>query len=191
MFRRAFVRLALVGTALAVLLPGIVVGQGPTTTVYLVRHAEKGTTPAGDPPLTEAGMARARALAALLADSGVTAVITTDLVRTKDTGQPLAMARKIVPLVVSVRGTGTAAHVTAVADAVRSQGGGAVLVVGHSNTIPMIIEALGGGPQLPICDAAYANLFTMRLNSGGAPKLTSGKYGAADPDGSNTCVPKP
>ena len=53
------------------------------------------------------------------------------------------------------------AHASAVADAVRAHAGRTVLVVGHSNTIPAIIAALGG-PKLPdICDTQYSNLFVL------------------------------
>ena len=81
-----------------------------------------------------------------------------------------------------------ASHVTAVADAVRAQGGGVVLVVGHSNTVPRIVEALGG-PKLPdICDGSYSDLFIMRLEPGKPPTVVRARYGAADPDGADACA---
>lgn len=187
MIRRSFVRSAALGVALAALSAAPLVAQANGTTVYLVRHAEKATTPAADPPLTSAGEARARALATLLADSGVTAVITTELARTKETAQPLAAARALAPVAIAVRGS-TATHVTAVVDAVRRHAGGIVLVVGHSNTIPLIIEALGGPAMPAICDAAYSNLFVMRLVTGSPANVTRVTYGAADPDGSDACA---
>ena len=49
----------------------------PPTVVILVRHAEKGTQPPQDPPLTEEGQARAKALVGVARQAGVTAVITT------------------------------------------------------------------------------------------------------------------
>lgn len=158
--------------------------QGSPTVVILVRHAEKGTVPANDPPLTEAGAARARALVAALADANVQAVITTHLARTRDTGRPLAEARNITSEVVTAGGAG---HAQAVADAVRKHSGQTVLVVGHSNTVPAIIAALGG-PKMPdICDSQYANLFTLVLD-GTSARLVRGSYGAASPDPTVSCA---
>ena len=171
--------LALLLLALPVAAPA----QGGPTVVILVRHAEKGTTPANDPPLTEAGKARADALAAALADANVQAVITTQLARTRETGRPLAEARHLTPEVVAAGGSG---HAHAVAEAVRRHAGQTVLVVGHSNTVPAIIAALGG-PTLPdLCDSQYSNLFTLVLD-GSSARLVRGSYGAASPDPATTC----
>jgi broad specificity phosphatase PhoE len=68
--------------------------QGAPTVVVVVRHAEKAATPANDPPLTEAGVARAKALAVVLADADVQAVISTPLVRTRETARPTAEAQQ-------------------------------------------------------------------------------------------------
>jgi hypothetical protein len=64
-----------------------------------------------------------------------------------------------------------------------------VLVVGHSNTVPAIIAALGG-PKLPdLCDAAYSNLFLLHLPAdGSAPRLVRSQYGVADPPGADRCT---
>ena len=128
--------------------------------------------------LTEAGEARASALAAALADANVQAVITTQLARTRDTGRPVAEARHVTPEVVSAGGAG---HAQAVADAVRRHAGQTVLVVGHSNTVPAIVAALGG-PKMPdICDSQYSSLYTLVLD-GTSVRLVRGSYGAASPD---------
>ena len=151
------------------------------TIVVLVRHAEKAASPADDPGLTDAGRARADALAQALRDARVDAVITSQYERTRKTAEPIATARHLTPVVVRA-GTDTEAHVREVAAAVRSQAaGGLVVVVGHTNTIPPVIAALGG-PQLPdICDAEYARLFTLVLPAGGSPRLIQSTYGAPDP----------
>jgi broad specificity phosphatase PhoE len=151
------------------------------TTVVLVRHAEKAAGPAEDPGLTEAGRARADALAEALRDARVDAVITSQYERTRKTAEPVAVARDLEPVVMQA-GTDTVTHVREVAAAVRRQPvGGLVLVVGHTNTIPPIIAALGG-PQLPdICDGEYARLFTLVLPPGGSPRLIQSTYGAPDP----------
>lgn len=72
-----------------------------------------------------------------------------------DADPPLATALEVTSHVVSF-GSGAVEHAALVAKAVAEQRGGAVLVVGHSNTVNAIIAALGG-PRLPeLCDAAYA-----------------------------------
>jgi phosphohistidine phosphatase SixA len=114
-------------------------------------------------------------------DARVDAVITSHYERTRKTAEPVAAARRLEPVVLQA-GTDTVAHVREVTAAVRRQpAGGVVLVVGHTNTIPPIIAALGG-PQLPdICDGQYARLFTLVLASGGSPRLIQSTYGAPDP----------
>ena len=158
--------------------------QTPASLVLLVRHAEKAAEPAGDPALTPAGVTRSQALAAALQDAGVTSIITTQLRRTGETAQPLAKALGLTPEVVQTSAGGPGgleAHVQAVAAAVRRHAGGVVLVVGHSNTIPPIIAALGG-PRLPdICDPIHANLFVLQLGAGEA-HLVRSRYGAAEPE---------
>ncbi len=152
--------------------------------VILVRHGEKAAAPAADPPLTEAGVARAKALSAALANTVVQAAITTELTRTRETAQPLVDAQHLTPEIVH---TGpAAAHAKAVADAVRAHTGQTVLVVGHSNTVPAIIAALGG-PKLPdICDSQYSNFFVLILHDNKADLVTS-SYGAPSPDPATSC----
>lgn len=147
--------------------------------VVLVRHAEKAAQPADDPALSEAGTARAQALAAALEDAGVTAIITSQLRRTRDTIRPLANALELTPVAVAVGSGGLDAHAAAVAAAVREYPGGVVLVAGHSNTIPAIIAALGG-PQLPdISETVYSNLFIL-FRAEGEARLIRSRYGAPD-----------
>jgi broad specificity phosphatase PhoE len=170
---------------LAVAIRAPAAAQAAPTVVILVRHAEKAAAPADDPPLTSAGRARARALAIALADAHVDAVITTQFIRTRETARPLATAMGIA--METVRTGERDAHARAVADAVRAHAGHTVLVVGHSNTIPAIIAALGG-PKLPdICDAQYSNLFTLILDARGV-RLIRASYGAPSPRAAATCA---
>ena len=158
------------------------------STVILVRHAERDTAPPKDPGLTSAGAMRAEALAAALAGARVTTVITTQFQRTRLTGQLVADAGHITPLVVAAGGP-TMAHVEAVAAAVRARpAGDVVLVVGHSNTIPAIVAALGG-PKLPdLCDSQYSMLYILEYPAAGAPRFIQANYGAPDSPGSAECA---
>ncbi len=149
-------------------------------TVILVRHAEKAAEPASDPPLTAEGEARARDLWQAVKDAGISAVITTQFARTRGTAQPTAAALGLSPEIVSAGG---ADHPKDVAAAVRRHEGQTVLVVGHSNTIPAIIEALGAPKPAAICDPEYDNLYVVGLAPGAKATLIRTKFGARTPVG--------
>jgi phosphohistidine phosphatase SixA len=163
---------------------GAMAQDGPTL-VILVRHAEKAAVPGNDPPLSEAGQARAKALAAALAHTPVTAIVTSSFARTVETAAVVAQDRKLTTEKIGLDG-GTPAHVAAVAAAVRAKKG-VVLVVGHSNTIPAIVAALGGPKMADICDAHYARMFVLHPSGSAAPSVTLANYGAADPESAPVC----
>lgn len=154
-------RLLLVGACAAVLfaVPALASAQ----MVILVRHAERADagTPAGaamqgnpDPELSAAGKARAQKLAGMLKDAGVTAIYTTQYIRTKDTAKPLADLLKMTPEVIQSR------DADGLVAKIKAQPKGVVLVVGHSNSVPAIIKALGG-PDVTIGESEYDNLFFL------------------------------
>lgn len=124
--------------------------------VILTRHAERAdgaaTMGSSDPLLSAPGQARAEKIAAMLVDANIAAIFTTEYRRTKDTAGPLASAIKVTPEVV------VAAKLSALIDRIQSHADDTVFVVGHSNTVPMVIKALGG-PDVTIADDEYDNLF--------------------------------
>ncbi len=166
--------------------PPLSAQAGPSM-VILVRHAEKAAVPGDDPPLSDLGTARAAALAQALAASPPTAIIVSSRQRTALTAAMVSSQTRVAPQVVSLDGGG-AAHIAAVVAAVRKQQG-VVLVVGHSNTTPAIIKALGG-PSLPdICDATYSHFFVFTMANGAQPAaLTMSQYGAAEAAPPTSCV---
>jgi broad specificity phosphatase PhoE len=149
-----------------------------STTVILVRHAEKGDTPANDPPLTPAGEARARELWNAVKDAGVDAVITTQLTRTRATAAPTATALGLTPTIVPA----TSTNAKDVATAVRGLAGHTVLVVGHSNTVPAIIAALGAKEPAAICDSSYDNFYVVTIGPDGKAAVVHTRFGARTPD---------
>jgi len=161
--------------------------QSPATTVILVRHAEKADEPGADPALSPAGEARARALADALRDAKIAAVLTTPYKRTNLTAAPLAKAVGVAPVVVPVSG-GLAGYGKAVADMIRNDyAGRTVVVVGHANTIPAVIMALGGPTVSDLCEGEYSTMYTLTLNGSAAPKLDTRHYGASDATGAASC----
>ena len=144
------------------------------TTVILVRHGEK-TGPSGDVHLSEAGLARAHELARILAGTRIDAIYTTAFHRTRETIAPLAGPRHLDPI---TYGSG-ATYAADLAARIRKQRQGqTVVVVGHSNTTPEVMAALGVSTPPEITDPEYDNLYIVTLAEGSASALVSLRYGA-------------
>ena len=160
-------------TCLALLLAGVApLAAADSTTVILVRHAEKASTGGNDPSLSEAGQARARTLAHVAGATQAAAVYVTQYKRTQETVQPLAEKLQLTPI------EHPAADSAGLVSAIQSRWGGrTVLVCGHSNSVPEIVKRLSG-VAIEIPDAEYDNLYVVTLPAGGPPSLTRLKYGA-------------
>lgn len=138
------------------------------TVLYVVRHAEKATSPAEDPPLTDAGRARAAALAKLLADVELAGVHSTDTARTRTTAAPVAEGHHLAVALYDEPGA-------LLADARRT--GGGHLVVGHSNTIAQLVQLAGGSPGPAVGDGEFDRLYVVVLPDAGAPVTLRLHYG--------------
>jgi broad specificity phosphatase PhoE len=151
-------------------------GSAPAQTVILVRHAEK-VDASADPVLSEAGQRRAVDLAVALSGSDLTHVLTSPLQRTRLTARPAAEAHAINPEGISFEG-GTEAHVRRVAERIRSLPDAAVvLVVGHSNTIPLIAGALGETGPSEMADCEYDRLTVISVEDDGDSPAVITRYG--------------
>src|SRR3546814_11474619 len=83
-------RLLILTCALALAACAAIPVFSPVATYVVVRHAEKVDDASRDPSLTDAGRARAHALAELLRSRDVVAVYATDFRRPRDTAEPTA-----------------------------------------------------------------------------------------------------
>jgi broad specificity phosphatase PhoE len=126
------------------------------STIFIVRHAEKADA-TKDPDLSEAGRARAEALAKTLRDANITAIYATEFKRTQQTAAPLA---KILGITVTIL---PAKDNAALIAKLRASTGNA-LVVGHGDTIPDSIKALGISDPINIAENDYDNLFAVVLD---------------------------
>jgi broad specificity phosphatase PhoE len=140
------------------------VSAASTTTVFVMRHAEKlASNPDDpDPPLAPAGEARALELAQLLGGApkgqSLDAIIVTELRRTQDTVQPLANRLGIPVIVVPAAEPARAAE-----RALSEYRGGRVLVVAHSDTVPEIVKELSGVDVGPMSEAEYGILYVASV----------------------------
>jgi broad specificity phosphatase PhoE len=144
--------------SLAMLAPGGALAA--PSAIYLVRHGEKATGGAKDPELTEMGRVRARNIAAMLGKAGIKAVFSTPLQRTRQTAAPLALAGGL-----EVQAYDPAAPAALVAK-VQSLSG-AVLVVGHSNTLTELVRLFGGVAGPDIADNEYDRLYQLIVKPNG------------------------
>ena len=140
--------------------------------VIVVRHAENTKD-----TLTEAGRARAKRLAKMLESSGVSAVYSTDTKRTLGTATPLAAARKlpVTPYDVGDEASGVDAR-PFVSKLRRDHPGDVVLVVGHSNTVPALLKALGCSEEITIARRQHDDLFVVVPNGNEGSILVRLKY---------------
>lgn len=160
------IRLTIKHFIVLLLLCGLLVSTAAAqSTIFIVRHAEKAQ--GDDPDLSEAGRARAESLANLLKDTGISAIYTSEVKRTKQTAAPLARALHLEPIVIAAKDRDTL--VTKL-----KASSGNVLVVGHSNTIPELIKSLGITTPVSIADADYDNLFVLILDA--KPRLLQLHY---------------
>ena len=120
--------------------------------VYVMRHLQKAA--GDDPPLTDEGAALARGVAEQLAGTNIRAVFATGTRRAQQTAAPLASR---LNLNVTTYDPANPAALAAAAKAA----GGAVLIVGHSNTVPDIVASFGGEKPAPIADSEYGTIYIV------------------------------
>ena len=150
----------------ALLLCQLAAAQQNVRTVFLVRHAEKASA-AADAPLSPEGEKRAECLAATLKDAGIKQIYVTDVTRTQQTAAPLAKALKIKPTILPAKDSNVLIKNLAYT------GGGNILVVGHSDTVPFVIARLQGGTVAPIGENEYDRMFVMTVvEAAGMPAAT-------------------
>jgi 2,3-bisphosphoglycerate-dependent phosphoglycerate mutase len=132
--------------------------EADTTTVWLVRHAEKDMNDStSNPPLTSQGKYRADKLAAIMANKELTAIFTTGLTRTISTISPTASMqgmdikyyeyRSPEPMLNGIKA---------------GEHGKTILICGHGDNILPMIEYLGAvKPQDSIGLYEYDKLFQL------------------------------
>jgi len=142
------------------------------TTILLIRHAERDTMWLGtDMPLRAAGERRARELARVLEEAGVDAIYVTRWRRNHETALPLAAALGESLRVLEGR------DFAAQARTLRAHRGETVAVIGHSDTVPQLHEALTGVPWRGYRGGEWDVLVVVTLGPGGAWKTVPIKYG--------------
>jgi 2,3-bisphosphoglycerate-dependent phosphoglycerate mutase len=140
--------------------------QSGTTTIIVLRHAEKDTSKAGsqsmqaDPPLSEKGMKRAKSLVNVLSDYRVDEIYSTDYTRTKATVTPLAERYGYEIF------TYNPANQQSFADQLKILDGKTIVVVGHSNTVPKLVNMIASTEYPDMPDNVYDRLYIIKIKDG-------------------------
>ena len=142
------------------LLAQIALAQQTTHTIFIVRHAERAST-APDALLSPAGMKRAECLAKTLKDAGITSIFATEVKRTQQTAEPLAAALGLKVTVVPANDWSTLTK-----DLLYGLHGNA-LVVGHGDTVPVLVQRLQAGSIPPLGPNEFDRMLIVTLVSGG------------------------
>lgn len=154
------------------------------TTLILVRHAEKANE-SQDPALTEKGHKRAVDLAYVLKDVHIDAIYSTPLRRTQQTATPTAKAKDLKMITNNPKIP--EGYLEFIDNIIKTHMGETVLVVGHSNTIPIMLKIiLGENINLNnlkyLNDKAYDNIFIASILVRGNARITNLKFGKPTPN---------
>lgn len=161
---------------LTLTIAGVLHGED-NTTVFLVRHAEKAKEPKNDPVLTSDGQARAQGLVRILGNAGIEVIVSSQFARTRLTAEPLA---KFLSLPIQDRDAAKSEELAN--EILTTWKGKRILISGHSNTLPEIIEALGGPHMEEIDESLFDDMFILTIGSSPTPSLIHLKYGKPMPE---------
>jgi broad specificity phosphatase PhoE len=126
-----------------------------TGTFYVVRHANR-LNDSDDTPLSDLGLERARVLRDTLLNKGIDSIFVSTKLRTQQTGQPLATAlRKTMRIYNSDT---LISFVNRISKIKKS-----ILVVSHSEQIPVVIRGLCNQEIEPIGPGDFDNMYIVTI----------------------------
>ncbi len=138
---------------------------GEGRAVYVMRHLQKAE--GQDPGLSETGRQCALHLADQMAKRGIGTIYASATRRARETAAPLAERLRLAAKEYDPRDT------PALVARVRAETG-SVLVVGHSNTVPDIVESLGGARPADLADDSYGEVWRVAGDGRVASERISG-----------------
>lgn len=142
-----------------------------TTTIVLVRHAEKMKNQK-NPDLTSEGNFRAAKLKEILSTIPLNQVYSTDYNRTQQTAIPTSNAQEIDITSYNPRSINDFGNML-----LQTKKGGKILVVGHSNTTPKLLNYFMKETVVEsISESDYGNIYIVNIDNEGNAKALLLKY---------------
>ncbi|MEQ9090456.1 MAG: phosphoglycerate mutase family protein [Balneola sp.] len=137
-----------------------ILGTSDSATLIFVRHAEKADDGTRNPPLTKEGEARAERIKVMLkkAYSKVDAVYSTEYKRTELTALPVSKEFDL-----DIQSYDPRAPKVFIKKLIKDHQGEVVLIVGHSNTTPFLVNMVLGEEKFAQLDeSAYDDVFIVK-----------------------------
>jgi phosphohistidine phosphatase SixA len=144
--------------------------------IFIVRHAEKASSER-DTALSDAGFKRAVCLAKTLRDTQIKFGFVTEFKRTQQTAEAEMKQARVTATVIPAADVAQTAALAKKAAAT-----GNVLIVGHSNTVPQIVQSLTGeatpgqAPAAAMSDSEYDRLTIVQFSGDAKPQVTTLHY---------------
>lgn len=151
--------------------PSTILQAQELTTFILIRHAETIDDGTNDPALSQEGMERAARLAEHLKETEITAIYSTPYKRTQNTVDEIAIQKGL-----------TIQEYNPFADdlverLMEQHQGGIILISGHSNTTPNLVnQLLGKDIYEQLDESEYENLFLVSLTEIGNGQVIHLRY---------------
>jgi broad specificity phosphatase PhoE len=170
------IQIFVIYTAIAIGLAWFFESQA-TTTIIFVRHAEQTNHDEANPPLSDAGERRVAELTRQLVDAdvvaGIDAIYSTFYKRSVETAQPLADRLNIPVMTYDADDTEQVLETI-----LKAHKGEIILVVGHSNTVPVLIANLGASKKVPPIERdEFDNIYIISIPWFGKTKTIRLRYG--------------
>lgn len=141
-----------------------------TTTIVFIRHAEKQDDGTRDPNLTKQGLERAQKIKSILTDEfgKIDAVYSTDFKRTQQTALPTAQHNKVIVNTYNHRIPNVFLK-----SLIKNHNGETILVVGHSNSTPGLVNIMIGNDRFENLDeSVYDMIYIVKATEVGNGKVT-------------------
>ena len=144
--------------------------SGTTTTVILIRHADRD---ADSDDLNAKGRERAKALVDAVSDMGITAIYSPNVERNLDTARPLASRLGIE--ITRTPAVSVFAASSIAKEILEKHAGGVVLWVGNaSGNLQAVYHFLGGTGKGPV---EYGDLHILTIPDNGPVRVVKKRYG--------------
>ena len=174
--RQRRIQVIIIYTAIAIGLAWFFESQA-TTTIIFVRHAEQTSHDEQDPGLSDAGKLRVAELTRQLVDAdvvaGIDAIYSTPYKRSVETAEPLADELDLH--INKYDGNNTEAVLETI---LKNHKGKIILVVGHSNTLPVLIANLGASKLVPPIERdEFDNIYIISIPWFGKTKTIRLRFG--------------